>query len=119
MHLRDEGQNDLFLKLHRSQLWERNRLLLSECEKVVMHNCPALWHVLALSIKVSSSMDIFKKDLKTYLFLSSFWCLIELEYCEGCACCFILLFYVVCILVFLWTMDSTLVHSNGLKVLYK
>ncbi len=31
---------------------------------------PALWNVLPLiSIKVSSSMDIFKKDLKTYLFI--------------------------------------------------
>ncbi len=33
---------------------------------------PALWNVLPLSIKVSSSMDIFKKDLKTYLFYQAF-----------------------------------------------
>ncbi len=33
---------------------------------------PALWNVLPLSIKVSSSMDIFKKDLKTYLFYRAF-----------------------------------------------
>ncbi len=33
---------------------------------------PALWNVLPLSIKLSSSMDIFKKDLKTYLFYQAF-----------------------------------------------
>ncbi len=33
---------------------------------------PALWNVLPLSIKVSSSMDLFKKDLKTYLFYQAF-----------------------------------------------
>ncbi len=62
---------------------------------------PALWNVLPLSIKVLSSMDILKKELEDLSFLSNFWCLIELEYCEGCACYVILLFYVVCILVFL------------------
>ncbi len=33
---------------------------------------PALWNVLLLSIKSASSMDIFKKDLKTYLFYQAF-----------------------------------------------
>ncbi len=36
----------------------------------------------------------FKKGLEDLSFLSSFWCLIELDYCEGCACYVILLFYV-------------------------
>jgi len=33
---------------------------------------PALWNVLPLSLKSSSSTDIFKKDLKTYLFHQAF-----------------------------------------------
>ncbi len=40
-------------------------------------------------------MDIFKKDLKTYLFYQAFWRLIGLENCEGLAllCLIILCLY--------------------------
>ncbi len=45
---------------------------------------PALWNVLPLSIKYRQAWT-FLKRLEDLSFLSSFWCLIELDYCEGCA----------------------------------
>ncbi len=64
--------------------WSRLR---SNGDRAFSVAAPALWHVLPLSIKSAASMDIFLNGLEDLSILSSFWCLIGLENCDGLALC--------------------------------
>ncbi len=67
-----KNHEDFKIMFHEDSLYISTIYIVCSGDRAFSVAAPALWNVLPLSIKVSSSMDIFKKDLKTYLFYQAF-----------------------------------------------